>query len=347
MNAPAPRISILIATLNSGRTLRPCLESIRAQDYPAEALEIVVADGGSTDDTLDIARDCGVTRVVPNPLKTGEAGKSAAAAAATGDIFALVDSDNILPDRDWLATMAAPFADPEVVASEPLHYTRRAEDGELTRYFAMLGMTDPLCLFIGNYDRHCAVTGKWTEIPMETADQGGWIKVFVKAGRPTPTFGANGFLIRRSALAAVAWQPYWFDVDVMRDVAAAAPDGRVCVAKVDCGIVHLYCRTLGEFARKQKRRVRDFLYFSPVRERAIVPGEHKRIVWGIVRFSLATLGVVPLLLQRRRGARRMPDPAWALHVPVCFITLWIYSTTFLGKCLGLRQAPLSRDNWRQ
>jgi uncharacterized protein YbjT (DUF2867 family) len=133
----------------------------------------------------------------------------------------------------------------------------------------------------------------------------------------------------------------------VRDVAAAAPDGRVCVAKVDCGIVHLYCRTLGEFARKQKRRVRDFLYFSPVRERAIVPGEHKRIVWGIVRFSLATLGVVPLLLQRRRGARRMPDPAWSLHVRVCFITLWIYSTTFLGKCLGFRQAPLSRDNWRQ
>ena len=221
MNAPAPRISILIATLNSGRTLRPCLESIRAQDYPAEALEIVVADGGSTDDTLDIARDCGVTRVVPNPLKTGEAGKSAAAAAATGEIFALVDSDNILPDRDWLATMAAPFADPEVVASEPLHYTRRAEDGDLTRYFAMLGMTDPLCLFIGNYDRHCAVTGKWTEIPMETADQGGWIKVFVKAGRPTPTFGANGFLIRRNALAAVAWQPYWFDVDVMNNLPSA------------------------------------------------------------------------------------------------------------------------------
>ena len=343
----APRISILIPTLNAGRTLRDCLASIRAQVYPAEALEIVVADGGSTDDTLAIAREFGVSTIVPNPLKTGEAGKAGAAEAATGDVFALIDSDNVLPAPDWLATMAAPFADPEIAAAEPLAYTRRDEDPPLTRYFAMLGMNDPLCLFIGNYDRECAVTGAWTAIPLEVSDRGAWLKVVLRAGEPTPTIGANGFLIRRSALAHVAWKPYWFDVDVLRDAAAAAEGGRIAVAKVKCGIVHLYCRTLGEFARKQRRRVRDFLFFAPGRQRAVVPGERRRIVRGIVRFSLATTTLVPLLLQRRRGARRIPDSAWSLHVPVCFITLWVYATTLLGKCLGVRQAPLSRDNWRQ
>ncbi|MGI5867818.1 MAG: glycosyltransferase [Kiritimatiellia bacterium] len=347
MNAPATRISILIPTLNSGRTLRPCLDAIREQDYPAEAVEIVIADAGSTDDTIDIARECGVTRIVPNGLKTGEAGKSAAAAAADGDILALIDSDNILPGPDWLARMVAPFADPDVAASEPLHYTRRVDDGDLTRYFAMLGMTDPLCLFIGNYDRYTAITGKWTEIPLETVDQGDWIKVALQSGAPMPTIGANGFLIRRNVLDAVAWRPYWFDVDVLRDVAAAAPDGRVHMAKVKCGIVHLYCQTFAEFARKQKRRVRDFLYFSPVRERAVVPAERKRLVSGIIKFSLSTITVVPLLIQRIRGNRRTPDPAWSLHVPACFVTLWIYGTAFIGKCFGARQAPLSRENWRQ
>ncbi len=67
-------VSILIPTLNCARTLQACLASIAAQNYPPELVEIIVADGGSTDGTLDVAR--GYTdRIVPNPLKTGEAGK--------------------------------------------------------------------------------------------------------------------------------------------------------------------------------------------------------------------------------------------------------------------------------
>ena len=122
--ATAPRVSVLVPTLNSARTLGECLASVRAQDWPADALEIVVADAGSTDGTPDLARSFGA-RVVDNPLKTGEAGKAAAAKAATGEILALVDSDNVLPDPGWLRRMAAPFADPAVAASEPLR-TRRS-----------------------------------------------------------------------------------------------------------------------------------------------------------------------------------------------------------------------------
>jgi len=59
---------------------------------------------------------------------------------ASGEIIALIDSDNILPERDWFARMAAPFDDPEIAGTEPLYYTYRKEDGYITRYCAMLGM---------------------------------------------------------------------------------------------------------------------------------------------------------------------------------------------------------------
>jgi glycosyltransferase involved in cell wall biosynthesis len=146
-------ISIIIPTLNSERTLEACLHAILAQDLPRNRYEIVVADAGSTDRTLDIARGCGVDMIVSNPLQTGEAGKSAGIRASTGDLIALVDSDNILPDPGWLARMSAPFDDPAIVASEPIAYTVRPGDPDLTRYFALLGMNDPICLFTGNYDR--------------------------------------------------------------------------------------------------------------------------------------------------------------------------------------------------
>src|SRR6202022_4297186 len=47
-----PGISILMPTLNAERYLEGALKSIRSQDYPAELIEIIVADAGSTDSTL-------------------------------------------------------------------------------------------------------------------------------------------------------------------------------------------------------------------------------------------------------------------------------------------------------
>ena len=342
-----PFVSVLIPTLNAERTLDACLKSIRVQKYPRERLQIIIADGGSTDTTLAIARKHGVDKIVPNPLKTGEAGKAEAAKAADGDVFALIDSDNILPSPDWLERMTAPFALEDIIASEPLEYTCRPDDPELTRYFALLGMNDPLCLFIGNYDRISAVSGKWTGIDIDSEDCGDWMRVRICAGRQIPTLGANGFLIRRKALVYVKWEPYWFDVDVVRDAARSSPGGFINVAKVKCGIVHLYCRTLEEFSRKQKRRVRDFLYFSPDRKRSPIPGEKARLILGIIKFTLATVTVVPLLVQRRIGNRTRPDDAWRMHLPVCFITLKQYSLGAIRKILGLKQTPLSRENWRQ
>jgi hypothetical protein len=52
-SAADPFISIVVATYNSGRHLAACLESITRQDF--RSFELIVIDGGSTDDTLEIA----------------------------------------------------------------------------------------------------------------------------------------------------------------------------------------------------------------------------------------------------------------------------------------------------
>ena len=108
-------ISIVIPTLNSSETLKNCLAAIHAQTFDQKRIELVIADAGSSDGTPEIAREYGAT-VVENPLKTGEAGKSAGIAAAGGDIIALIDSDNILDDEQWLEKMMPALENPEVVA---------------------------------------------------------------------------------------------------------------------------------------------------------------------------------------------------------------------------------------
>ncbi len=101
-----PKVSVVIPTYNSERTLQDCLESIKHQDYPD--VEIIIADDGSTDSTLEIARKY-TNNIYQNPLKTGEAGKAVGVKWARGEIIALIDSDNILPTRDWLTRMTAPL----------------------------------------------------------------------------------------------------------------------------------------------------------------------------------------------------------------------------------------------
>ncbi len=132
-----PSISIITPTYNSAKTLKSCLDSIKNQDYEGD-IELIIADGGSTDSTLEIAQKY-TDKIYPNPLKTGEAGKAVGVKRSKGEIIALIDSDNILPSKDWLFRMTEPFQDREIAGTEPLYYTYRGEDGYITRYCAMLG----------------------------------------------------------------------------------------------------------------------------------------------------------------------------------------------------------------
>lgn len=42
---------------NGASTLREAIESVMAQDYPHELMEVIFVDDGSTDDTLSIIKD--------------------------------------------------------------------------------------------------------------------------------------------------------------------------------------------------------------------------------------------------------------------------------------------------
>lgn len=50
-----PLVSIIMTTFNSVSHIRGTLDSVLSQDYPS--IEIVIADGGSTDGTLDVIRE--------------------------------------------------------------------------------------------------------------------------------------------------------------------------------------------------------------------------------------------------------------------------------------------------
>lgn len=96
--SPVP-VSVVIPALNEGDRLGPCLRSV------AWAAEVVVVDGGSSDDTVAVARQAGV-RVIEGRWDTIAEQRNAGIAAATQGWVLALDADERAD-----ATLAAAIAE--------------------------------------------------------------------------------------------------------------------------------------------------------------------------------------------------------------------------------------------
>ncbi|GIV70497.1 MAG: glycosyl transferase [Patescibacteria group bacterium] len=92
-NELQPFVSVILPVRNEGSFIREVLLSLVEQDYPCERLEIWVADGLSTDDTVDqvlqIAgeRSCPPIYLIENPKRSMPAGFNLALQKAKGDVI--------------------------------------------------------------------------------------------------------------------------------------------------------------------------------------------------------------------------------------------------------------------
>lgn len=147
------KISIIIPTLNEEVLLPKLLESIRQQSF--SDYEVIVADAGSTDRTVAIARKLGAQVV-----KGGKPGvaRNNGAKMARGDFFYFLDADVVLPkyflkkswqeiDERFLELASCEFVPiSEYVIDHLLHNIVNA-------YIAMSQFREPLaggaCIIVG------------------------------------------------------------------------------------------------------------------------------------------------------------------------------------------------------
>jgi GT2 family glycosyltransferase len=94
-----PRVSVVVCSYNSERTMEACLASLEVLDYPD--YEVIVVNDGSTDRTLEIAERFPYCRIISQPNQGLSAARNVGAEAATGEIVAYTDSDCVA-DPDWL-----------------------------------------------------------------------------------------------------------------------------------------------------------------------------------------------------------------------------------------------------
>lgn len=346
-----PTISIITPVYNAAGVLEEYFAGLDQTTYPKDKLRIIMPDGGSKDATRKIAEAHGAI-VLENELKTGEAGKAVGVRYvleqlrqdkqdAADHLVCMLDSDNILTQPDWFHRMVEPFQNETgIIGSEPWEYTYRSSDGYITRYTAMIGMSDPLTMYLGNYDRQNMLSGRWTDLPIRTIDHGPYLTWEINPKR-VPTIGANGTMFRANFFEPLTIGDYLFDIDLLYEYTLMHS---AKFAKVKIGLVHIFCRTVSDFIRKQRRRIKDFHYFHAMGLRTYPWNSINQT--GLVVFVLSCVTVVPLVWQTIKGLSRRPDSAWLFHPIACWLTLWIYGT---GKVFGRFQKPAlaDRTHWRQ
>ena len=115
---PLPFVTIAMPCLDEARFIEACLGSVQAQTYPRDRMEILVADGGSSDGTRDIlarlAVDDSRIRVIDNPDRVQAAGLNRILAEAHGEVIVRMDVHcEYAPDyiEKCVATLAEAGAD--------------------------------------------------------------------------------------------------------------------------------------------------------------------------------------------------------------------------------------------
>jgi succinoglycan biosynthesis protein ExoA len=109
-----PAVSFVVATWQEAAFIGPCLERLLAQDLDGldGGIEVLVADGGSTDGTRElveeVARRDPRVRLLDNPRKVAPAAFNLGIAASRGRYVSLVGAHS-LPQVDYARRLVAAF----------------------------------------------------------------------------------------------------------------------------------------------------------------------------------------------------------------------------------------------
>lgn len=313
-----PLISFIIPTYNAQAYLKRCIESIQSLKYPAKKLEIICADGGSTDNTLNILKDYDV-KVVKNKKRIAEYGKYKAFIKSKGKYVVFLDADNIIVSKDWLKHMLLPLQENNKIVGTESNYLIADDFSSLNTYVNLLVIVDPYARILSSRPQSVEINDRYI------------VKKFAKG--TAPVSGANGFIWRRSVLEPFAASSDTLEETTILQRITASQD--TLIANVpNVGIYHYYSRGLKDYLKKRKKIANKFL------ERRT----HKQ-TWVDTRclgykficalYLASIIGPTGEMIFKLRSSKRAE---WLWHPIVCFLTISTYGY-YLVKSKVVRTAP--------
>ena len=108
-----PRVTVIVPAYNEAGRIAANVAALLAQDYPADKLQIVVVDNGSTDRTFEILAAIPGILALRESRPGSYAARNLALAHADGEVVCFTDAD-CSADEDWVRHAVAALADTRV-----------------------------------------------------------------------------------------------------------------------------------------------------------------------------------------------------------------------------------------
>lgn len=108
------KVSIVIPTKNEGHILENCLNSICNLVYPKDKIEVIIVDGYSQDNTVEIAEKYGC-KVLFEDIGTRGGACNLGVKNASGEYIVFTDADCVVP-KDWLMNLIKHFNGDEIAS---------------------------------------------------------------------------------------------------------------------------------------------------------------------------------------------------------------------------------------
>ena len=309
-----PRVSFVICSYQGENLIGRLLESIFSQNYPSDEFEVIVVDGGSSDNTLEIVQTYSVT-LLHNKKQYPEGpgfGKDQGIRKAKGEILVVVDQDNELQGKNWLSSVVSSFEKEKDAFGMWFPLLKKTSDPLINRYLSYIG-TDPFAMYR-------SLEAKYSLNNLKNLEDKGDYFVHTSFPKDLLCTGGNCFAYRKSSLESIGG--YSYDVEVIYSLVRQG--FQKFIIPKHCLTHHITADSFWKFLRK---RLSWSKYYSRetriVRNYGWLPQSFKEyfiVFW----FLFANFTFFPRLLQSFYLCLRDKDVAWLLHAPALFFVSFIY-----------------------
>ncbi len=109
----SPRVSVVVPFFNRQKYLPACIEALLAQDDVGGAVEIIMVNNGSTDDSGSVVERYPQVTLLQEESPGAYAARNAGIRKARAPLIAFTDADCVA-DRDWLRSVCDGMRDPGI-----------------------------------------------------------------------------------------------------------------------------------------------------------------------------------------------------------------------------------------
>ncbi len=323
-----PLVTFLIPTLNAAGVLPSCLNSIRAQDCPQDRFQILVVDGGSSDQTRDIAVAAGA-EIIDNPFRVAESGKRLAMPQVRGEYVVFVDADNEITHSDFVRlAIAALESFPQALGVES-YYPASPRMSSFCKYLtATIHIGDPVAWIMSV-----------VPIKLSVDPQGVERWTFPTDSLAYP-LGANGFIYRKKDLDRVQASADFEDTKIALRLAMAGQ--REWIRLSGRGVYHYLVAGLKDFLKKRRRQTYHFLSLRGKSQGESWTDKNPRVPPLVACLYCAS--VVGPVYHSLQGLVRTGDFRWLWHPVACFCSVlgltWGVCTFYVGSRSADKEASL-------